>query len=366
VVVFLEEPNVFFLYVVTYGNMNSIETSTALSSSAMQQQITQSLLSEMSVAAGSLMTTGNETVGQNSFIRETATLGQISVLVPALTTPIPSSTLNTMTFEQTILPTTTTAIAQQEREVVNELQEILDQSSQQSSMMGMSNDTKPNIMGPTSFIGQTISLEQTTATSPYQSTVATTVTSPASHHSTSPRTLFGESAQHSSPPTTLFGQTIIQHSSPPPAIFNETVQQLSPVNVNPFTTASNLAGGVSMTCVQGQVGTMTGDVLVQNIDTNMGPGSLICTTSETVTGGNPCMSETMMKTEPSSPVLQSSCQGGQVTSEQVQPVVTQTVMNLMEGVLGGTQSSLTNAFTQLSDNELLNYINPSCFDQGSF
>jgi hypothetical protein len=65
-----------------------------------------------------------------------------------------------------------------------------------------------------------------------------------------------------------------------------------------------------------------------------------------------------MKTEPSSPIFTAPQQ--QVVSQPMN------VMNLMGEELQANQGSFANALTQLSDNELLNYINPSCFDQGSF
>jgi len=69
-----------------------------------------------------------------------------------------------------------------------------------------------------------------------------------------------------------------------------------------------------------------------------------------------------------------SCMEPIIKTDNTQVTSTQEVQQLQQHPANGAvafmngelQGTLANALTQMSDNELINYINPSCFDQGAF
>lgn len=247
-----------------------------------------------------------------------ALIGQISELNQ---TPATTTTISTLNFENSMMAP---PASQQERLVVSELQEILDHSSQQT-MMSM-NETKPTVLpsAPTSFFGlNVVGGMPMEVPSTFQQSNPSSQTSPSSQPTSSPSALFSEMSQHQDlssrqPTSDQFGDT-------------STV------------TACTIPQVMSM--------------VQQPIDSQ-----ILCssTTAETIMN---CMTQSMKpEVRPSSEPGGASCVHQQA---QTAPRLTN-VIGLMGGELQGDQGSIANALTQMSDNELLNYINPNCFEQGSF
>jgi len=263
-------------------------------------------------------------------------MGPMSDLVQTSTSGM--NTLSSMNFESSLMVPVTTA--QQERQVMCELQEILDHSSQQA-MMSMA-DTKPStIHGPTSFFGMNLvgSLPMEVQTTfQEQSPIIITQTSPVPAHqqpTTSPVNLFNEITQHS-----LQGMPRRQ-SNPSICPYEQTV-----------TGTGVMPEMMGIQPVDPQILTISADEMMGCMSQNMKTES-----------NSPESSSSSQSTSQSSSSSQQQQQQGQTTSQIIN------VINIMGGDLQGDQSfnqgSIANALTQMSDNELLRYINPSCFEQGS-
>ena len=234
-----------------------------------------------------------------------------------------------MSYDSSTLMTPTTTAQQQ---VVNELQCLLDQTSQ-NSMISM-NETKPQLtLGPTNFMGQNIGNGNCSmdVSSSFQQQL-NVGSPPLSQQSSSPGTLYSE----------LNNQRQHHQQQLSPTINNSTM--------NPFQTPTTSTIPQMIQCTMSQSVDSQG-LLSSNM---MCPST---TAADSVSGVINCLAQSIMKTEPVSPIYSASRQ------TITQPMAN---MNLMGEDLQANQGSFANAITQLSDNELLNYINPSCFDQGSF
>jgi hypothetical protein len=320
---------------------------------ALQQGLTYSqpttLAMSLPVTGVSVVQTEVESlIGNNMSCQESGNMTQVSGLAVALGAQGRRTSLNTaqtVSFDSALLNTTT---MQQERNVVSELQSLLDQSSQQGlsdvneskERDGINQSSHLNI-GATSFLGQNLGENLVLGNMNYQGNTIPTTTQSMSLSLQLTNYPDINRQQQLSPTIQQF-----QNSEPGPlnCLMNSGVRDMMNMNnaprdqqLLPISDAqSSMISGVQVTHTTGAMTTMA------TSDTG-------CVTTQTL----------MMKTEPVSPTHQM----GAPTTQIQTPSSGAGMMNMMNHEIPHHEGGIANVLTEMTDNELLSYINPSCFDQ---
>jgi hypothetical protein len=289
--------------------------------------------------------------------------------------PSPLDPIPPLPFTSNLIPTTSA----QERQVVSELQCILEQSVQQnqqqekavSEMMNATDilSIKPEI----SYNNMNIELSQnsiTTSSVPLDLQFPTdniqTVRSVGFSDHTIPSSQYSSVQSLSCMAPEVTSQLLNRSANSVELTAEQKLlTELLPgsqalVPTTPNTIHHSLGGStaimaMSSTASNDMVMTLSGNVPAMSVMDCLGSG-IIKTEPQTLTTTNVTGNANTIQVN-----------GMAVGSTQSQPsAVASVTMNngsYMVGDLQGHQGTITNAITQMSDNELINYINPSCFDQ---
>jgi len=308
---------------------------------------------------------------------------------------VPASTLDQMTglsFSSNIITSPTTA---HERQVVNELQCILDQSVQQNqqhqkvandimstanniTIMSTKSSDSSNSNSNTSsnFDGANLSSIVVPSSVPLDLQFPTDnihqVTSVSSGVSFSEAISNPQSYSNSSVQQTV--QTVVQNmnSMSPVMSRSSSMDHSMEMNAEQKLLTELLPGSAEMLVSVPNTNTMSLSVPDLSVASCIQPGTngtmikaepgsnLISSVSSTVNGNSIAIA--------TSNILSHNIQGQQHQQPGLNSMVNSmgnsggVVFNNVVGDLQGHQGNITNAITQMSDNELINYINPSCFE----
>lgn len=280
-----------------------------------------------------------------------ATKSATTIAAPLVVGPTPL----TVAYENSLSPPTT---AQEARQAVNELQNLLDQSVQNLASLDQEATIQSTIPGTISLTATSYSdsnLKRSLGIEPSPFTTTTTSLT----QSTMPMPLqLGafiepQAPQQLSPQVQMPSQGITSFQQNPGPSLTCSVTQAS--NLPQLIDAISGMGESELLATNLICQPSAGNSPVQIMENNdpmVGGIGPMMDTSPTVAN---CLADTLMKIEPSSPP------GAVVPSVTTAPIVTTSG----ETNFVGNQHCISQV-TQMSDNELLNYINPSCFEQGSF
>lgn len=251
-----------------------------------------------------------------------------------------------------------TVTSAQERQVVNELQSILDKQNQQRAeqsvpamgSMAIKNEPQQNFI-PMSCSAVPLDLQFPSAVVPVSSTVETSTGIMA------PQVGFNEQAVTSSqfgPVTQLqsVSSTVQllqrQGSMEMPNMEQTMITELMPTTRGTVASSGTLvsvASGPTANSVAGNCQHMTNSITAVS--------SAICQVGDII----------KMEGQQTAPMGNHMNINIAIPRAVVTTAQSATPTSFMSGDLQPHQGTITNALTQMSDNELINFINPSCFEQ---